>query len=39
MRQWKYTLKNSKELRNAIDSENYLEILKLSHKSYKSLRK
>lgn len=39
MRQWKYTLKNSKELRNAINNENYLEILKELIKSYKQIVK
>ena len=39
MRQWKYTLKNSKALRNAINNENYLEILKELIKSYKQIVK
>ena len=39
MRQWKYTLKNSKSLRNAIKNENYLEILKELIKSYKQIVK
>lgn len=39
MRQWKYTLKNSKLLRNAIKNENYLEILKELIKSYKQIVK
>lgn len=39
MRQWKYTLKNSKSLRNAINNENYLEILKELIKSYKQIVK
>lgn len=37
MRKWKYTLKNSKELRSVINEENYLEVLKELIKAYKQI--
>lgn len=39
MREWKYTLKNSKELRQAIKEENYLEVLKSLIKGYRQIVK
>ena len=39
MREWKYTLKNSGELRQAIKEENYLEVLKSLIKGYRQIVK